>query len=354
MVALVALLAVAGTVAPAEGSIPRRLDDVSLYAALAATARPVATTSYPTAGYRLLSHPRASAGYGLLPRASARAGSCLSGKQHLGAIGFLTETQRLGNRQLSLDLAVGVCDGPSMYQAFGYDAVNMGDPMGLYVAKEQRVSPQEYLKELRSFENQLLKEKKASTHNPEAKLSAAEILKAELKRRKDSVARKAGGRISDNRFVVIDDLPIDMKHFSQTTKLASDLGYIKARAGSYGEELYQRTHEGEGARRSSFSPEDMPSNILGPSFGASRFDPDAPSLADQLAEEFQRISDKGTAKKIAGKLPPYDSEASLSKFDFDRSLTRPAPSQKKIEDFNILDRYLIKRVKEEHEKRKNL
>jgi len=123
----VAIVAVAGIAAPAEGSIPRGVDDQSLRAALAAAERPADTS---TAGYRLLA--RASAGYGLLPRASARAGSCLSGKRHVGAIGFLAEAQRPGIKGFSLKLAEGVCDGPSMYQFAGYDPVNNGDPLGLF------------------------------------------------------------------------------------------------------------------------------------------------------------------------------------------------------------------------------
>ncbi len=127
MVALVAIVIVAGIVAPAEGSIPRSVDDQSLRAALAAAQRPVATSADP--GYRLLA--RASAGYGLLPRVSARAGSCLSGKRHVGAIDFLAEAQRPGIKEFSLKLAEGVCDGPSMYQFALNNPVDFTDPLGL-------------------------------------------------------------------------------------------------------------------------------------------------------------------------------------------------------------------------------
>ncbi len=136
--ALVAIIAVASIVTPAEGSIPRRVDDVSLYAALAAAARPVATKNYPSAGYRLLGHPRASTGYGLLPRAHPRATVVIYAETRFKGFNFRRWKQRLANRQLSLDLALGVrddpmqyADGPSLYQAFGYDSVNNGDPMGL-------------------------------------------------------------------------------------------------------------------------------------------------------------------------------------------------------------------------------
>ena len=150
-----AIAIVASAVAPAEGSIPRRLDDMRLQTALAAPARPVATTSYPTAGYRLLGHPRASAGYGLLPRVRPRASVATYAETRVRSFNFLAWKQRLGNKELSLDLAVdvpvfrnrwydpetanfttpdplGFVDGPSRYQAFGYDPVNNGDPMGLY------------------------------------------------------------------------------------------------------------------------------------------------------------------------------------------------------------------------------
>jgi len=168
VVVLLAIVTVAGIALPAEGSIPRDVDDQRLLLALAAEQRPVGTSA---TAYRLLGHPRAASGYGLLPRAPSRVGRDLRGntRQDLQfcswevtlrnqrglcrtrgrctatTIGFhgrpvdeATGLMYFRNRWLDPELGrfvtpdpLGFVDGPSMYIFAGYDPVNMSDPLGL-------------------------------------------------------------------------------------------------------------------------------------------------------------------------------------------------------------------------------
>ncbi len=242
-------------------------------------------------------------------------------------------------------------DSPNLYAFVGWVPNTATDPLGTYVVKEQIVTPEQYLKELRAFELQLRREGRKRKVN----VNAGEILEKELKRRKGGVTRKKGGRISDNRFVMIDGLPVDMKHFLQLAVLGKKHGAFKAKLGSFGEELVQATHKAEGARKSSMSPEDAPSNILGADFGGKRLDTGYFSLADQLEEEFARIEKKGEAKDLLemAELPADPTTPEWEDaFDYDLSLTKKAPPQKKVEDFSWFDRLLVKKVMKHKEKNK--
>ncbi|MEL7029119.1 MAG: RHS repeat-associated core domain-containing protein [Pseudomonadota bacterium] len=278
------------------------------------------------------------------------------GRPHDAETGFVYIRNRYYDPELGRFITtdpLGYVDGPSAYAFVMNSPVNYGDPFGLYVVSDQVVSIEEYLAELRLIEAALLAKKRAG--DPNAEITALEIMKYQLRLLKNAVDRRVGGRISDNRFVIIGDFPVDMKHFLQVAMLGEKYGYMKAQWGAYGDEFGQFLHESEGTRLSALSPEDMPSNFLGAHFGGKRFDSGGGSLADQLEREFDHIERWNVIWGVYGTVPEVNSPEWLETFDYDINLQKEVPPRRSIEDFNWLQQQLIKKAAEaktDHRKNK--
>ncbi|MEM9594708.1 MAG: Ig-like domain-containing protein [Acidobacteriota bacterium] len=238
---------------------------------------------------------------------------------------------------------LGYIDGPSDYAFAMNSPVNYEDPFGLYVVSDQVVSIEEYLAELRALEASMLAERRAK--DSEATVTAHEVVKRQIQLLKKGVQRRVGGLISNNRFVLVDDFPIDLKHFLEATVFAEEHGYIQTQWGSFGDELIQSMSEKEGTRLSAFSPEDMPSNFMGAHFGGKRFDARGRSLAEQLEKEFVHIERWRVIWGVYGKVPEAGSPDWLNTFDYDINVKKPVPPPKKLEDFNWFQQQLIKAIK---------
>ena len=128
---LLALLVAVVATLPAAASIPRELPSWLTDDPLPDVPTPPPETASEPARFTLYEVAVWAEGRWRLPQRAAVAEAYA--KTRVWGLETLCLAQSQENKRLKARIAEGVCDGPSQYIFAGYDPINMGDPLGLYV-----------------------------------------------------------------------------------------------------------------------------------------------------------------------------------------------------------------------------